>query len=567
MRASRHGANHPWDGGGVSGAIAITEHDSGLGAAFASGGEMGRLMAAKDWGSTSLGPPETWSTSLRTCVGLCLESRFSMVITWGSELAYLYNDATIPILGRKHPGALGRPFREVWPEIWDFMRPLLDQVMSGGGATWSQDQRLLMLRHGYLEETYFTFSFGPVRDAERGGQVVGALTTAQETTRQMIDTRRLGCLRDLAAIASHRGDQRSVCARAAAVAGRWPDDLPYCLILLRDQRRPRSPPRLMGWSGLADERAAADLFAALAPGGPVPEATRVLTAGHVQVVDRLASRCRVVPADASPPSSAALAVPFANGRDGQPIGLLLAGVSDRLALDGPYRDFVALVAGQISTAVVSARGYEAARAREARARRRALRDGLTGLPNRVSFLDRLGLALARAEAGGWQDRVGLLFVDLDGFKAVNDSAGHQAGDWVLRDVAARLRRAVRPGDTVARLAGDEFAVLCAGITSLEAVVGIADRIVETTAVCSPGGGPQVTSSVGVAVSGPGLTDPREILHAADIAMYAAKRQGRHRRVLFDESLRTQATRRQKYRPGPFARPGAAPAQPGPVGAA
>ncbi|WP_261575789.1 GGDEF domain-containing protein [Frankia gtarii] len=527
----------------------IAVRDSGLGPAFAAGGQMGRLMAARDWGATSLGPPDTWSTSLRTCVGLCLESRFSVVVTWGPELAYLYNDATIPILGSKHPDALGRPFCEVWPEIWDFTGPLLDQVMSGGGATWSQDQQLLMFRHGYLEETYFTFSFGPVRDAERGGQVVGVLTTAQETTRQMIDTRRLACLRDLAAIASRRGDQRSVCARAATVAGRWKDDLPHSLILLRDQRRPHSPPRLMGWSGLADEGAAADLFAALAPGGPVPEATCALTTGQARVVDRLASRCRLVLADASPPSSSALAVPFANGRDGHPIGLLLAGVSDRFALGAPYRDFVALVAGQISAAVVSARGYEAARARAARARRWALRDGLTGLPNRVSFLSGLGRALVRAEADGWQERVGLLFVDLDGFKAVNDSAGHQAGDWVLREMAARLRRAVRPGDTVARLAGDEFAVLCTGITSSEAVVGIADRIVETAAVRSPGG-PQVTSSVGVAVSGPGLTDPREILHAADIAMYAAKRQGRHRRVLFDESLRTQATRRRKAAVGP-----------------
>ncbi len=180
----------------------------------------------------------------------------------------------------------------------------------------------------------------------------------------------------------------------------------------------------------------------------------------------------------------------------------------------------------------------------------------------MSFLSGLGRALARAEADGWQERVGLLFVDLDGFKSVNDSAGHQAGDWVLREMAARLRRAVRPGDTVARLAGDEFAVLCTGITSTEAVVGIADRIVETAAVRSPGGGPWVTSSV--AVSGPGLTDPREILHAADIAMYAAKRQGRHRRVLFDESLRTQATRRRP-RNEPSALAQAAPAKPGPAG--
>jgi len=110
----------------------------GLERPFAAGGTMGRLMAGMDWAGTPLGPIRGWGASLRTSVGILLESRFPMVITWGPALAYLYNDGAIPILGRKHPAALGQPFRLIWPEIWDLMRPMIGQVMSGGGATWSE---------------------------------------------------------------------------------------------------------------------------------------------------------------------------------------------------------------------------------------------------------------------------------------------------------------------------------------------------------------------------------------------------------------------------------------------
>lgn len=520
--------------------------DLGMDQPFAAGGVMGRLMAAKDWGATPLGRVEQWSPSLRTAVGICLESRFAMTLVWGPELVFLYNDADIPVLGGKHPDALGRPFREVWSEYWDFIGPMCDQVMSGGGATWSQDVRQLLFRHGYLEECYFTFSLSAIRDAQAGGRVAGILTTGQETTRQMVDNRRLGCLRELATPTPRR-DQRVVCEHAVAVMGRHTEDVPYGVLLLGDRRAPRSAPRYMGSWGLADERAAAELLGALepGPGGLVPELGDATSTGRARVVRGLADRCPLRLADGSPPSSSAVVVPFANGGDGRPVGLVLVGVSDLLALDDEYRNFVDLVAGQISAAVVSARAAEAERASAADARHRALHDGLTGLPNRTSLFDRLGRALARAKGQGDSDRVGLLFVDLDGFKAVNDTLGHRAGDELLREVAVRLRRAVRPGDTVARLAGDEFAVLCERVADPGVVATVADRIVRTVAVPPAAGGRTVTSSVGVALSGPDLAEPDKILHAADIAMYAAKRQGRNRRVLFDESMQTRVPSRRR----------------------
>jgi hypothetical protein len=92
---------------------------------LADGGEMGAHMRAHDWSISPLDPPEAWPPSLGTVVSLVLTSKFPMFIAWGPELAFLYNDAYAPILGAKHPDALGRPFREVWAEIWGDLEPLV----------------------------------------------------------------------------------------------------------------------------------------------------------------------------------------------------------------------------------------------------------------------------------------------------------------------------------------------------------------------------------------------------------------------------------------------------------
>jgi hypothetical protein len=102
---------------------------------FAGGGEMGALMRAHDWAATPLGPPEVWPQSLRTALGILLNSRYPMFIFWGPRLVKLYNDGYRPILGvTKHPWALGRPGPEVWPEIWDTIGPMVEAVVVRGEA-------------------------------------------------------------------------------------------------------------------------------------------------------------------------------------------------------------------------------------------------------------------------------------------------------------------------------------------------------------------------------------------------------------------------------------------------
>jgi diguanylate cyclase (GGDEF)-like protein len=162
----------------------------------------------------------------------------------------------------------------------------------------------------------------------------------------------------------------------------------------------------------------------------------------------------------------------------------------------------------------------------------ALHDHLTGLPNRSLFDDRLEHALQRRRDG--QRGVAVLFIDVDGFKRINDSLGHSAGDAALREAALRIRSAVRPHDTVARLGGDEFTVLCEDLDGDGDALTIADRIVEALArpVTIHDSDVVLRASIGVALAGPADVRPEELLRRSDDAMYQAKARGGGRPQLY-----------------------------------
>jgi PAS domain S-box-containing protein len=150
---------------------------------------MAALVSAHDWARTPLGPIENWPQSLRVAVGICLNSRFPMFVWWGPQLINIYNDAYIPVLGKRHPRALGRPARQNWEEIWPVVGPQADAVMQRGEATWNERVLLMMERHGFTEETYFTWSYSPIPD-DRGG--IGGLFCActEDTPRVMAERER-----------------------------------------------------------------------------------------------------------------------------------------------------------------------------------------------------------------------------------------------------------------------------------------------------------------------------------------------------------------------------------------
>jgi diguanylate cyclase (GGDEF)-like protein/PAS domain S-box-containing protein len=173
----------------------------------------------------------------------------------------------------------------------------------------------------------------------------------------------------------------------------------------------------------------------------------------------------------------------------------------------------------------------------------ALHDALTGLPNRALFMDRLDHAVVRA--GRREAQLAVLFMDLDDFKVVNDSLGHEAGDKLLVAVAERLRACLRPEDTAARLGGDEFTILLEDLTGVGGAIRVAERIAEALQTAFVLGRREVfvTASFGIALWDEARQSPADLLRNADQAMYRAKHAGKARYEVFEEAMNARALER------------------------
>jgi PAS domain S-box-containing protein len=149
---------------------------------LAAGGEMGALTRAHDWSKTPIGAPDSWPQSLRTAVRILLNTNHPMFIWWGPELIQFYNDAYRQTMGpERHPSALGQRGRDCWAEIWPIIGPQIEQVMSGGGATWHENQLIPVTRHGRLEQVWWTYGYSPIDEADGVG---GVLVVCRDVTKE-----------------------------------------------------------------------------------------------------------------------------------------------------------------------------------------------------------------------------------------------------------------------------------------------------------------------------------------------------------------------------------------------
>jgi signal transduction histidine kinase/CheY-like chemotaxis protein len=321
------------------------------------GGEMGALMRSIDWSRTVVGPVATWPQSLRTALSILLETGFPMYIAWGPEYTQFYNDGYRPILGStKHPGAMGASTRETFAEIWGIIGPMFAGVMQGTPTT-LVDFMLPLDRHGFTEECYFIFSYSPIR--QESGTVGGVLVTVTETTQRILGERRLKTTQELAARTRSATRVHEACRLSGEVIGQNVADVPFALIYLVEEDGGTA--RLVAVAG-AETNAGAVEPSSLSLGDEAGDQWpigRALQSREAILVDVPASERASVP----PTVQRALVLPIAQpGEDGA-IGVLVAGLSPRLSLDAAYTDFLAMVASQIGTAVVSARAFEDAEAR------------------------------------------------------------------------------------------------------------------------------------------------------------------------------------------------------------
>ena len=183
---------------------------------------MARLMAAKDWATTPLGPSSLWSHSLRTSVAIMLRSAFPMILTWGEQLVMLYNDAFIPTLGSKHPRALGGLLSDEFAEVWDEVGPMQRSVLAGGPSVWAEDLPLAIERGTGPEQANFTFSYSHVPDQVGPGGVLAVLSM---TTDKVVAARRLAVLNDLASAGNQSPNPDVAVALVLSALGKASEDL------------------------------------------------------------------------------------------------------------------------------------------------------------------------------------------------------------------------------------------------------------------------------------------------------------------------------------------------------
>ncbi|MBD9652929.1 response regulator [Ensifer sp. ENS09] len=323
--------------------------------------EMQSLIDDFDWSPTPLGPMENWSPTLKIMVPFLLRNRFPLLLWWGPQYVSIYNEAYRPVLGAKHPWALGKPVSECWSEIWHVLKPLIDTPFNGGPATWNDDIELEINRHGFLEETHFTIAYSPVPDETAANGIGGVLATVTEISEKVIGERRIVVLRDLA---SRSGDARTpdeACAIATETFKKHERDVPFALLYLVEPGRKRA--RLSGLAGLKPNQA-------LCP-AKVELAQQDSSAGwhfgaelNPILVDDLGRR---FPPSASknhpnlPHTAVVLPLPAANARDAA--GFLVVGINPRLKLDEHYHDFLHLMRAQMASAITNAQSYEDERKR------------------------------------------------------------------------------------------------------------------------------------------------------------------------------------------------------------
>ncbi|HVY06583.1 MAG TPA: ATP-binding protein, partial [Burkholderiales bacterium] len=313
------------------------------------GGELGELMRAHDWTKTPLGPPEGWPQSLKTAVRIMLTSRQPFWLGWGPGLTYLYNDPYKSIIGGKHPAALGRPFAEVWKEIWDVVGPMSEQVMSLDEGTYVESQMLIMERHGYQEETYYTFSYSPVPN-DAGGPG-GLICANSDDTARVIGERQLATLSELAARTASARNWRDACGFAIEAMGTNTRDMPFALIFIAD------PDAGVPVLAAASTETAALRDPSLWPCMDVMQSRKM----RVLPLDGAASD---LPKGAWPraPSRAAI-LPIGSPGGGNRAGVLVVGLNPFRQMDERYRDFLGLVARQVESAIANAQAYEDEKAR------------------------------------------------------------------------------------------------------------------------------------------------------------------------------------------------------------
>jgi len=422
---------------------------------FVGDSEMARLMRAYDWAATPLGPVSGWASSLKVALGLLLSSRFEMWLGWGDDIAFFYNDAYRPTLGGKHPQSLGRPVSLIYPEIWDDIKGRMRSVYDDGASTWDRALLLLINRRGFLEETYHTFSYSPLRGDD--GRVQGIFCAVSEETERVISERRLASLGALASSLTGAEGEAAVMRGAARGLASNDRDLPFSVTYLFDAD---GVAHVAGMTNVAEgselaRRAVATREALWDMDGVWRDAQPI----EVDLAPGLA-----YPSGAwqIPPTRAAIVPILGQGAE-RPLGALLVGLNPYRPQDGEYLSYLQLLAGQIASSLSGARVYDGERRRaqtlaEAVALRDAAADALAQANRQLTS----EVALRTQE----RDRMRRLFEQAPSFMALLRGPQHRfefANRAYLQLIGHREVSGLLVREALPEVAGQGFFELLDGV--------------------------------------------------------------------------------------------------------
>lgn len=317
-------------------------------------GDNGRKIFHRDWSDTALGPLNNWPTILQTSLMTCLESRFPMGINWGNDLIHLYNDAAKPIVeGHEENSTLGSPISEIYPEIWTIIEPMFRAVLELGHATWVEDQLVLTNRNGYVEETYMTWSYSPIRDEE--GVIRGTTCSVLETTGKVIGERRLRMLQEMASRANGKTSVEEACLQCIEILKDNENDIPYAVVRIINHEKNEA--RVVGAFGITvPDRSIIENSDAYHPA-----LTEVLKTRRPVFVEDVPKDVKIdTMAEQNPRSVYVLPLINKFNNENEIIGFLSVGLSPRRPFDDDYKKFLDILSNQITNTIIVARSQEEA---------------------------------------------------------------------------------------------------------------------------------------------------------------------------------------------------------------
>jgi signal transduction histidine kinase/DNA-binding response OmpR family regulator len=333
-----------------------------LSAMFPGADDVAALARATDWSATKLGDPQYWPDELRTAIRTVLPSKVPMLLWWGPDLVQIYNEAYRPLLGSKHPGAMGQPAAECWGEVWGELGPLTTEVFRGSEATYASELLLFLDRHGYTEETYWTFSYSPIRDAD--GRILGVFVATTDVSKPVIETRRLDTVHALAVVSSAElSSPEKVCEQAMEIMSGNRRALPFAAIYLRDEQG-AGDLVLTSSYGVAQSAYAVPARISALTAHPYLEVATQRKKAFVTFGPEDDLRAEPGPLGPALPHSAMI-LPLRGGHGHDPAGVLVLGANPYRRLDDSYRNFLDLITRQVSTLLADARATQDERRRAA----------------------------------------------------------------------------------------------------------------------------------------------------------------------------------------------------------